>query len=99
MWNDTEIPLAYLISFRCYGTWLHGDIRGSMDRNNNVYGTPKLSHEPARKDFVRTQMKREPASLDFRRRTSVEFAIRDTCSKRNWILRAFNIRTNHVHTV
>ena len=27
-WNDTGIPLAYLITFRCYGTWLHGDARG-----------------------------------------------------------------------
>jgi hypothetical protein len=32
MWNDTDIPLAYLITFRCYGTWLHGDKRGSIDR-------------------------------------------------------------------
>ena len=22
MWNDTDIPPAYLITFRCYGTWL-----------------------------------------------------------------------------
>jgi hypothetical protein len=27
-----DIPLAYLISFRAYGTWLHGDRRGSVDR-------------------------------------------------------------------
>src|SRR6185369_556860 len=30
MWNDTDIPLAYLITFRSYGTWLHGDDRGSI---------------------------------------------------------------------
>ena len=23
--DDNEFPLAYLITFRCYGTWLHGD--------------------------------------------------------------------------
>src|SRR5262249_42685946 len=33
-------PLAYLITFRCYGTWLHGDERGSTDRHRNQYGTP-----------------------------------------------------------
>ena len=27
MWNDTDIPLGYLITFRCYGTWLHGNKR------------------------------------------------------------------------
>src|SRR6266566_1829504 len=25
MWNDTDTPLACFISFRTYGTWLHGD--------------------------------------------------------------------------
>ena len=29
VWNDTDTPLAYLITFRSYGTWLHGDERGS----------------------------------------------------------------------
>lgn len=32
MWNDTEIPLAIFFAFRAYGTWLHGDERGSVDR-------------------------------------------------------------------
>jgi hypothetical protein len=32
MWNDTDLPLGYLITFRCYGSWLHGDKRGSIDR-------------------------------------------------------------------
>ena len=32
-------------------------------------------------------------------RASVEHAIRDTCSRRSWDLHAFNVRTNHVHTV
>ncbi len=37
MWNDTDIPLAYLITFRSYGTWLHGDERGSVNRFRNQY--------------------------------------------------------------
>ena len=35
-----SVPLAYLITFRTYGTWLHGDARGSVDREHNVFGTP-----------------------------------------------------------
>ena len=99
MWNDTEIPLAILITFRCYGTWLHGDIRGSVDRNHNVYGSPRVGHEPPRKDFVRTIIKHEPVVLDSFRRGSVEKAIRETCSIRNWPLKALNVRTNHAHAV
>jgi len=30
--DNERIPLAYLITFRSYGTWLHGDERGSVDR-------------------------------------------------------------------
>jgi hypothetical protein len=40
--DDNEFPLAYFISFRCYGTWLHGDERGSMNRKQNQYGTPRI---------------------------------------------------------
>jgi len=43
MWNDTDIPLAYLITFRCYGTWLHGDERGSVDRFHNQYQSPSAA--------------------------------------------------------
>jgi hypothetical protein len=43
MWNDTDIPLAVFFTFRCYGTWLHGDERGSVDRNNNAYGSPRIA--------------------------------------------------------
>ena len=35
-----EFALAYFITFRCYGTWLHGDERGSVDRFHNIYGMP-----------------------------------------------------------
>src|SRR5881296_1928266 len=42
MWNDTDIPLAHLITFRCYGTWLHGDKRDSIDRFHNRYKTPYI---------------------------------------------------------
>ena len=53
MWNDTDKPLAYLISFRTYGTWLHGDERGSIDRFNNSYRSPYIAAD--RKPFVRSQ--------------------------------------------
>jgi hypothetical protein len=46
MWNNTDTPLAYLISFRSYGTWLHGDPRGSIDRFNNRYRSPYIKPNP-----------------------------------------------------
>jgi REP element-mobilizing transposase RayT len=98
-WNDTGIPLAYLITFRCYGTWLHGDERGSVDRFHNIYDTPFVQPNQRLNDYIADTLKNKLVELDFQRRNAVENAIRDTCQKRNWGLLAINIRTNHVHTV
>ena len=99
MWNNTDTPLAYLITFRSYGTWLHGDKRGSIDRFHNRYGD---SYLPANYDWRHhndKQLKKTPFILRARARGSVERAITETCRIRKWHLHAFNARTNHVHTV
>lgn len=99
MWNDTDIPLAYLITFRCYGTWLHGDERGSVDRFHNKYESPYISPNKKWHKFNTKQLKTEIVILNAKQRQSVENAIREVCEVRRWLLRAVNIRTNHVHTV
>src|SRR5262249_27026218 len=99
MWNDTDTPLAYFISFRSCGTWLHGDRRGSIDRFHNRYGEPYLPPNRAWQRHNRKQVKTDPFVLGARERGSVEKTIRETCSIRNWHLHALNVRTNHVHTV
>jgi len=99
MWNDTDTPLAYFISFRSYGTWLHGDKRGSIDRFHNQYGGPYLPRIDAWHCHNRKQLKTDPFILGARERRSVEKAIRETCRIRKWHLQAVNVRTNHVHTV
>ena len=99
MWNDTDTPLAYFISFRSYGTWLHGDERGSIDRFHNRYGDPYLPSNETWQRHNLSQLKRDPFILSARERGSVEKAIRETCAIRGWNLQAFNVRTNHVHTV
>jgi len=99
MWNDTETPLAYFISFRTYGSWLHGDKRGSIDRFHNRYGDPYIPPNETWQRHNRRQLKRIPFLLGPKERGSAEKAIRETCGIRKWHLQAFNVRTNHVHTV
>jgi REP element-mobilizing transposase RayT len=99
MWNDTDTPLAYFISFRSYGTWLHGDKRGSIDRFHNCYGDSYLRPNKTWHRHNRKQLKARPLILAAKERRSVEHAIRETCSIRKWYLQALNVRTNHVHTV
>lgn len=98
-WNETGIPSAYLITFRCYGTWLHGDERGSIDEFNNKFNTPFLPANQKWLEFNQSILKHEPVELNAERRKSVELAIRETCQIRNWQIYAINVRTNHAHTV
>ena len=94
-----SFPLGYLITFRAYGTWLHGDSRGSVDRFHNRYGSPRIPANRNWRKYNERAMKRPPVNLSKRRRADVEAAIRETCQYRNWELWAVNERTNHVHSV
>jgi REP element-mobilizing transposase RayT len=93
-------PLAFLITFRCYGTWLHGDERGSVDRRNfHRYGTPAM---PANKKLVedeKPELRQAAIALNRPQRVVVEQAIREVCEHRGYGLLALNVRTNHVHSV
>ena len=99
MWNDTDLPLAYLITFRCYGTWLHGDERGSIDRFHNRYKAPYLTRSDRRRDLNRNRLRSAPLILNARQRHSIDLAVREVCVNREWLLHALNVRTNHVHSV
>lgn len=98
-WNDTDTPIAYRITFRTYGTWLHGDERGSMSRHRNIYGTSKLKHEPKWIVTNSERMNREPVILDAKMRSIVKKAVIETCEFRSWNLYAIDVRTNHAHAV
>ncbi len=96
--RDEHIPVGYLITFRSYGTWLHGR-RGSVDRFHNFYQTPTLQSDEARWRYNRRMLAQPPVKLGTRHRVIVEQAIRETCEIRRWSLWAVNVRSNHVHTV
>ena len=92
-------PLAYFITFRTYGSWLHGDERGTMDPANAVYGEERLPRDDFRRRAMAASLKNETPMLTADRRTVVEAAIRKVCETKEWELHALNVRTNHVHVV
>ena len=94
-----EFPLAYLISFRTYGTWLHGDERWSVNRKQNKYATFRIEPNPQLQKAERKALKCPPVKLDAYQRPVVEKAIGEVCLHRGYKLLAVNVRTNHVHTV
>ena len=69
--------LAYFITFRCYGTWLHGDQRGSIDWRHRAYKSPLLERDEERERKEFKALKHSPVLLDERRRMIVDSAIRE----------------------
>ncbi|MEQ1603847.1 MAG: transposase [Pyrinomonadaceae bacterium] len=99
IWDDNEYPLAYLITFRTYGTWQHGDERGSIDRYHNKFRGERVPTNAVMKKQHDRRLKSQPVKLDGSCRPVVEGAIREVCAFRGWRLFAINVRTNHVHVV
>ena len=92
-------PLAYFISFRGYGTWLHGDERGSVDGKHCGYGTEFAPPHLGVAEAERARMKHPPVRLSDAAREIVERTLEEVCKHRAWVLHAQNARTNHVHLV
>ena len=92
-------PLAFFITFRCYGTWLPGDERGWVDRRENVPGTPTRSGGRRLRSIAESSLSHPPFHIGGEQRTIVGRAVRDVCTHRGWTLHALNVRTNHVHLV
>ncbi len=97
--DRVPIPLAYLITWTTYGTWLHGDRRGSADPAHNRYGTPYLPESNSRFRFERGELRHKPNRLDETARRLVESAIIEHAEHKAWRIRALHVRTNHVHVV
>lgn len=95
----SNTPLAYLITFHTYGTWLHGDQRESVDRRHNAPGTPRIKPNESLQAWRARHMRGEPFELSIEAREVVQSAIREVCEHRCWQFHAVNVRTNHVHAV
>jgi REP element-mobilizing transposase RayT len=98
--DRNEFPLAYLITIRCYGTWLHGDERLAVDRHGlNVYGRRRRPANPKLEDLMRRNMKEDACLLSDEQRSVVRAAINEVCGYRQYDLWAINVLTNHFHAV
>jgi len=88
-----EFPMAWFITWTTYGTWLHGDARGSfLDR---TYLRPDRELERAN----RSALTGEIVCLSDRQRAIVDTTLVAECAAQGWLIHALNVRTNHVHLV
>lgn len=93
------MPITAFISWTCYGQWLHGDRRGSVDGEHNALDEPWLGPDPEREAGERESLTQSPYELDEPRRRVVLEAIRGVCTHRGWTLHAVHVRALHVHVV
>jgi REP element-mobilizing transposase RayT len=95
---DTAIPLAYLITFTCYGSTLHG--QNAADHPHaphfNVHFLP---HQVTRSRASQLKLTEPAYFLDELRRFVVLNAIEEACDFYGWTLYAAHVRTYHVHSV
>jgi len=91
---QSSVPLAYLLTWTTYGTWLPGDQRGWVKRNHGFQSPDSRVERRAR-----GAMSGPMCELDRVHRQTVEETIRGHCKLRGWCLHAVNCRTNHVHVV
>ncbi|MBN9493009.1 transposase [bacterium] len=91
--------LAYLITMRGYGTWLHGDERGSVDSGHRGYGSAPVATDKSLELMEASLLKTQPITFDRPRRTAIATSLFEVCQHKGWTLLASNVRTNHVHVV
>lgn len=95
--SDDTFPAAYFITYSTYGSWVHADARGSVSRNQNVFGTPKLKPNEKYAKKMHGKQKNDQFLLNESQRTTVLNSIIAACKYYGWYLHAAHVRTNHLH--
>ncbi|MFG0305603.1 MAG: transposase [Phycisphaerales bacterium JB040] len=91
-------PLAYLLTWTTYGTWLSGDDRGSVVKRGS-HTTPFTEPQRGLSLSDRSKLKHPPIRFRNGQRSAVQTALEEHCAFRSWNVHALNVRTNHVHLV
>ncbi len=94
-----EKPIAYLITFTTYGTWLHGDKKNSVNDEHNHIGEPFVPFNPNLNRKEQTFLKHPPVILNENLRNAVLKSILEVCTYRGWFAHSVHVRSNHLHIV
>ena len=95
----SDRPLAYHITFGTYGTRLHGDPRGTVDRSFNQPGDPIIGRNDDWLNLEASSLKGPPVILDHVMRVTVEHAIDRVCEQGGWLCHSAACQHNHIHVL
>ena len=87
-------PIAFFITWTCYGTWLPGDDRGWINWHRGFRVA-----QPQLEDWCRDRLVEKPVCLSVDQRQIVQTTVAEHCRFRHWVLHGHDCRTNHVHVV
>lgn len=99
---------AWLLTWTTYGTWLPGDLRGSVSRvregqgprqYHNTFGTPYDGPMPGLHSAAEAALKGPPVYLNSNQAKRVLMQLIETAAYRHWRLLAAAVMRNHVHLV
>ncbi len=90
-------PLAYHITFGTYGTRLHGDERGTVDRRQNTPGEPIIGRDDDWQQLEASQLNFPPVQLSDEQRLYVEQIIPAICARGGWAYHTCAARRDHLH--
>ena len=97
--NNKQNAYAHFITFRTYGTWLHGDPKFSVHHSLNEINTPKIKPHEKLCQQMKNSLTSEKILLDDSQRNIVLSAIIFACKKYDWHLLTAHVRTNHAHVI
>jgi REP element-mobilizing transposase RayT len=92
-------PLGYFLSWGTYGTRLHGDPRGTVDRTHNQRGDPVLGFDAERWEFEKGRLRFPPVVLSRHQQLFAEELIPSICERGRWTYHTCACAPDHVHVI
>ena len=92
-------PIAHHITWGTYGTRLHGDSRGTVDRDHNEYGEPVIGFDQHRWYRETRELKHPVVRFEQTEMKLVESLVPSICERGGWELHACAGGPDHVHVL
>ena len=92
-----DSPIAYHITFGTYGCRLHGDPRGTVDRQHKRDLEPVIREDWNRELTNQERLRFPPITLSSEQRVFVEAVVGVICERGGWRLFAAAAAPDHVH--
>ena len=90
-------PIAYHLTWTCYGQWLPGDARGFVDREHRTPDSPYAEPDLRLYTASANRMAEHACWLSDRHRAVAQAALEEACQHRGWTLEEVNVQPDHVH--